>query len=293
MTHVVKYRSHWLTAPSCDANWDYTKVQAGSSSISADIYSTWNDVFHIKAQQPFVQTVKHSFVHKVPLSLPSFPIHGLFPPLIICLHPSALCNCCHDLYNKGHCVCVCSCPLGLLCVFENVLLKISCVHIPRRALQCVSRYRVTLMCQICLKRAHWSAGGPLWLSPSHTCRKLPQGPPYDHCTPHTHTADIFPQSSSIVFLFRSVAWHSYKTCRAHQSFSPKCMCICIRAHVFTVTPWSAVLCIKAQKKQVDYHEGKAELEDINLLEERFLPRVKGVCMFHRKQATSRMCLLEF
>lgn len=105
-----------------------------------------------------------------------------------------------------------------------------------------------------LKRAHWSAGGPLWLSPSlsHTL-KLPQGPPYDHCTPHTHTADIFPQSSSIDFRFMSVAWHRYKTCRAHQSFSPKCMCtckdrcICIQAHVFTATPWSAGLCIKAQK----------------------------------------------
>lgn len=168
MTHVVKYRSHWLTAPSRDANWDYTKVQAGSSSISADIYSTWNDVFPHKGTTAVCSNCKALICTQRTIILTLVSHSWSFFPLNICLHPSALCNCCHDLYSKGHCACVCSCPLGLLCVFENGLLKISCVHIPRRALRCVSRYRVTLMCQICLKRAHWSAGGPLWLSPSHT-----------------------------------------------------------------------------------------------------------------------------
>ena len=72
-------------------------------------------------------------------------------------HPHVLCNRCHDLYSKGHFnVCVCvhlfllpdSFPVHVCERFSEDLL---CTSPSQGSPVGISRYRVTLMCQFCLK----------------------------------------------------------------------------------------------------------------------------------------------
>lgn len=114
----------------------------------------------------------------------------------------------------------------LVCVFmfkhppvcEQYCEGLLCVSPRRGSPVCVSRYRMTLMCQLYLEE--WTESWWTTVTHIHTHRKPPQGSPYDHCTAPTHTPDIFPRSTSIGFHFMAVAWHCHETRRPWKSFCP-------------------------------------------------------------------------